>query len=127
MAPVHLVKAAWSGALGIQAHPPVSDIISVIQDSLSGRFVDSVVVRSPLPDPARPDSPMDLPAPGWVMVSGIVIGALRRARGPRAAMAPTDRRSGHWLVTRDRGVKLALGAAVGAVLLLVLAGRAQGA
>ncbi|HEX6407146.1 MAG TPA: hypothetical protein VFZ90_08160 [Gemmatimonadales bacterium] len=121
MAPVHLVEAVWSGALRIQGHPPLSDTLAGIQDSLSGRFVDSVVVRSPLPDPLIPIVQWIFQRPSWVMISGIVLGALLAL----AVLLLIWRRRkgiGHWLITRDRGVKLALGAAVAAVLLLVLAG-----
>jgi len=121
MAPVHLVNAVWSGAFRIQGHPAISDSIGRAQDSLSGRFVDSVVVRSPLPDRLIPIVQWVFQRPSWVMISGIVIGTL-------AVLAilvlgwKRRKRIGHWLVTRDRGVKLALGSAVMSVLLLVVGG-----
>jgi hypothetical protein len=89
------------------------------QDSLSQQFVDSVVVESPLPDPLVPVVQWIFQKPGWVMGGGIVLGAIvalavlvfawRRRRAIRT-----------WLVTRERGVKLAMAGAVGAVLLLTV-------
>ena len=121
MAPVHLADAVWSGAFLVQGLPETGSSAASLQDSLSGRFVDSVVVRSPLADPLVPIVQWIFQRPSWVMISGIVVAAvvgvailgwLWRRRRP----------IGRWLVTRDRGVKLALGASVGAVLLLVLGG-----
>jgi hypothetical protein len=55
------------------------------------------------------------------MIAGIVVAALV---GSAVVVALWRRRRAiwSWLVTRDRGVKLALGAAVGAILLLIVAG-----
>jgi hypothetical protein len=91
------------------------DSATVHGDSLSGRFVDSVVVKSPLPDPLVPFVQWIFQQPGWVMQGGIVLGAFvavaaclllwRRRRAIRT-----------WLVTRDRGAKLAMLGGVGVVL-----------
>jgi hypothetical protein len=121
MAPVHLVDAVWSGAFRIQGHPAVADTSGRVQDSLSGRFVDSVVVHSPLPDPMIPIVQWIFQRPSWVMISGIVIGAVL-ALVILVLGWKRRKQIGHWLVTRDRGVKLALGGSVGAVLLLLVGG-----
>jgi hypothetical protein len=89
------------------------------QDSLSQPFVDSVVVKSPLPDPLIPVVQWIFQKPGWVMAGGIVLGAIVVLAV--LILAWRRRRAiWTWLVTRDRGVKLAMAGAVGAVLLLVL-------
>jgi hypothetical protein len=121
MAPVHLISAVWTGAALLQVKPTPQDSVVRIWDSLTGRFVDSVAVKSPLPDPLVPIVQWIFQRPSWVMISGIVLAAIvalvlavllwRRRRAIRT-----------WLATRDRGVKLALGIAVGAILLLVIAG-----
>src|SRR5512133_1740434 len=121
MAPVHQISVLWTGAASLQANPARQDSVVRIWDSLSGRFVDSVVVRSPLPHPLVPIVQWIFQRPSWVMIGGIVLAALvaftifvafwRRRRAIRT-----------WLSTRDRGVKLALGAAVGAILLLLVGG-----
>ena len=88
------------------------------QDTLTGRFIDSVVVESPLPDPLIPVVQWIFQKPGWVMISGIVLGAilaivvllfLWRRRGAIA----------RWLGTRERAVKLGLIGVVGTLLLLM--------
>src|SRR4051794_8574380 len=81
-----------------------------VQDTLTGHFVDSVVVESPLPDPLVPIIQWIFQKPGWLMAGGIVIG------GIVAAVAVTllwrhRQAIGTWLVTRDRGVKIAMLAA----------------
>ena len=101
----------------IQAQSP--DSVIQVWDSVTGRFVDSVVVRSPLPDPLVPIVQFIFQQPGWVMLGEVVLGAIvalaalvllwRRRRAVRT-----------WLVTRDRGVKLAMVGGVGLVLLLIL-------
>jgi len=113
MAAAYLLVTLWAAAssrvgVGYQA-----------QDSLSQHFVDSVVVKSPLPDPLIPVVQWIFQKPGWVMGSGIVLGAIvaltvlvlawRRRRAIRT-----------WLVTRERGVKLAMAGAVGTVPLLMV-------
>jgi hypothetical protein len=121
MAPVHLPNVVWSGAFSIQGHPANGTSAVAVQDSLSGRFVDSVVVRSPLPDPLVPIVQWIFQRPSWVMISGIVLGAVV-ALFLMVWLWRRRRRIGGWLVTRDRGVKLALAGAIGAVLLLVVGG-----
>jgi hypothetical protein len=89
------------------------------QDTLSEQFVDSVVVRSPLPDPLVPVVQWIFQKPGWLMISGIVLGAIVAL----AILAILWRRRGRirtWVVTRHRGVALALaGTAVGLVLIAI--------
>jgi hypothetical protein len=120
MAPVHSALALWPGAsvVPVQARA-TGDSIVQIWDSVTGRLVDSVVVRSPLPDPLVPIVQWIFQRPGWVMVVGIVLGAILAVallvllwRRRRAIVT--------WLVTRERGVKLAMAGAVGAVLLLIV-------
>jgi hypothetical protein len=88
------------------------------QDSLSQHFVDSVVVESPLPDPLIPVVQWIFQKPGWVMGAGIVLGAIVAAVVLTVAWR---RRQAiwSWLVTRERGVKLAMAGTVGLVLLLM--------
>jgi hypothetical protein len=89
------------------------------QDTLTGHFVDSVVVKSPLPDPLVPVIQWIFQKPGWLMATGIVLGVIL---GVAAVTLLWRRRRaiGTWLVTRDRGVKLAmLGAGVAVLLLMV--------
>ena len=88
------------------------------QDSLSQHFVDSVVVRSPLPDPLIPVVQWIFQKPGWVMAGGIVLGAIV-ALAVLVFAWRRRRAIWTWLVTRERGVKLAMAGAVGVVLLLV--------
>ena len=103
----------------IQAPAGTQDSVSHVSDSLTGRLVDSVVVRSPLPDPLVPIVQWIFQRPSWVMISGIVVGA---AVALGILVMLWRRRHGiwHWLVTRDRGVKLGLGTAIAAVLLLIV-------
>ena len=77
-------------------------VVAVLQaqDTLTQHFVDSVVVRSPLPDPLVPIVQWIFQKPGWVMAGGIVIGALVATRGARAALAPPAR---HRHVARHPG------------------------
>ena len=120
MAPVHSLVALWAVAVYVQT-PAAQDSIRTVWDSLTRRFVDSVVVRSPLPDPLVPIVQWIFQQPSWVMIGGIVLGALVAI----AILVVLWRRRKAiwvWLSMRDRGFKLALGAAVGAVLLLVLGG-----
>ncbi len=88
-------------------------VVAVLQaqDTLTQHFVDSIVVRSPLPDPLVPIVQWIFQKPGWVMAGGIVIGALV-ATAAIVLLWRHRRAIGTWLVTRDRGAKLAmLGAA----------------
>jgi hypothetical protein len=118
MAPVHSLVALWAGAFYIQTLA-AQDSITRARDSLTGRLVDSVVVRSPLPDPLVPIVQWIFQRPPWVMATGLGVVAILAVAllvllwGRRATIR-------EWLATRDRGVKLALGVAVGAVLLVVV-------
>ena len=117
-APVHTLVALWAGVASAQA-PAAHDSILRVSDSLAGRLIDSVVVKSPLPDPLVPLVQWIFQRPAWVMAIGLVVGAVVAF----AALVLLWRRRasmGKWLATRDRGVKLALGAAVGAVLLAMV-------
>ena len=119
MTPVHSVLLSWAGVSNIQGRPAAQD--SIVTDLLTGRFVDSVVVRSPLPDPLVPVVQWLFQRPGWVMVSGLVLGALFAA----ALLVLVWRRRreiGGWLVTRKSWIKAAMAGAVAMVLLLVLGG-----
>ena len=89
------------------------------QDTLTGHFIDSVVVKSPLPDPMVPIVQWIFQKPGWLMGSGIVLAAIVAVvvwlflwRRRRAIWT--------WLTTRERGVKLGLLGAVFAVLFLMV-------
>jgi hypothetical protein len=89
------------------------------QDTLTQQFVDSVVVESPLPDPLVPIVQWIFQKPGWLMAGGIVLGMLV-AIAILALLWRRRRAIGTWLVTRDRGIMLAMLGAVGAVLLLMV-------
>ena len=120
-APIHFGVVRAATAQPFSHLSSQLDFISNPQDSLTGRFIDSVVVQSPLPDPLVPIVQWIFQRPSWVMISGIVVGAILAVA--LAIMFWRRRRGiGHWLVTRDRGVKLAIGAVLGAVLLLVVGG-----
>src|SRR6476659_9482433 len=89
------------------------------QDTLTGHFIDSVGLKSPLPDPMVPLVQWIFQKPGWLMGSGIVLAAIVAVvvwlflwRRRRAIWT--------WLTTRERGVKLGMAATVGAVLLLIV-------
>ena len=104
--------ASSLGADWLQASGPA-------QDTLTGHFIDSVVVKSPLPDPVVPIVQWIFQKPGWLMAGGIVLAAIVAVvvglylwRRRRAIWT--------WLTTRERGVKLGMAAAVGAVLLLIV-------
>ena len=58
------------------------------QDTLTGRFIDSVVVDSPLPDPMVPIVQWLFQKPGWVMGGGIVLGAVVAVVRRRLPLAP---------------------------------------
>ena len=99
----------------------LSDAIALLQsqDTLTHHFLDSVVVRSPLPDRLVPIVQWIFQKPGWLMAGGIVVGALVAL----ALVIVVWRRRGAigaWLVTRDRGAKIAMVGAVGAILLLAV-------
>jgi hypothetical protein len=111
-------RTSCAGILALQT-PAAADSVTRIWDSLTGRFIDSVVVRSPLPDPLVPIVQWIFQRPSWVMISGIVAGALvalallRLLWRRRAAIWS-------WLATRDRGVKLGLAGALAVILLLMV-------
>ena len=75
--PRHLPRLARGGAVAalLQA-----------QDTLTGHFVDSVVVRSPLPDPLVPIVQWIFQKPSWLMAGGIVVGA-PSSRSPRLSIS----------------------------------------
>jgi Nitrate reductase cytochrome c-type subunit len=90
-----------------------------IQDTLTGHFIDSVVVESPLPDPFVPVVQWFFQKPSWVMISGIVIGAIV-AVGLALLIWRQRTAIARWIGTRERIVKLAMLGTVGAILLLVV-------
>src|SRR5512145_1974109 len=106
MAAAYSYVIAWAAA----SSRPVLALQA--QDSLTKALIDSVSVESPLPDPLVPIVQWIFQKPGWVMVGGIVLGAVVAL----AALFFVWRhrpRIRNWLVTRERGVKLALVGAVG--------------
>ena len=90
-----------------------------VKDTLTGRILDSVVVDSPLPDPMVPLVQWIFQKPGWLMASGIILAAIVVVVG---GLFLWRRRQAiwTWLATRERGVKLGMAAAVGALLLLIV-------
>ncbi|HEX3274991.1 MAG TPA: hypothetical protein VHR43_09065 [Gemmatimonadales bacterium] len=112
-----ILRLGMALAPGTVPSPSGSGTVA-LQDTLTGHFLDSTVVTSPLPDPLVPIVQWFFQKPGWLMVSGLVVGGLV-ALALLVWLWRRRRAIGGWLVTRDRGVKLALGGAVGAVLLLV--------
>jgi hypothetical protein len=120
MAPVHLVLALWPGVFATQGQAPSQrDSVVQVWDSITGRFVDSVVVRSPLPDPFIPIVQWLFQKPGWVMVGGIVLGAVV-AVALLLFLWPRRRAIAGWVASRDRGVKLAIVGVLGMLLVLVV-------
>ena len=90
------------------------------QDTLTGHFIDSVVVESPLPDPLVPIVQWLFQKPGWVMGGGIVLGAIVGAVVAVFLLAPP---AGDLDVAASPGSEAsssASPAAVGAVLLLMV-------
>jgi hypothetical protein len=90
-----------------------------VRDTLTGRFIDSVVVQSPLPDPLVPVVQWLFQKPGWVMGGGIVLGGIV-AIVVLAILWRRRRALWTWLTTRDRGFKLAMAGTLAAVLLLIV-------
>src|SRR5918995_2416460 len=117
-AAVHANLSVWSMGGVSLFQSAQHDSLMQLQDSLTGRLVDSVVVRSPLPDPLIPLVQWIFQRPPWVMMGGIVIGGVL-VLAIAVLLWRRRRRISHWLLTRDRGVKLALGGSLGAVLLLL--------
>ena len=76
MAPVHSVLALWPGASAASVQATAQDSVRQAVDSVTGRFVDSVVVHSPLPDPLLPIVQWIFQRPRWVMVGGIILAAV---------------------------------------------------
>jgi hypothetical protein len=102
----------------LQAQAP-GDSIARVWDSVAGRFVDSVVVHSPLPDPLVPIVQWIFQKPGWVMVGGIIL-AVIVAAAVLFLLWRHRQAIGTWLVTRDRAQKMAMVGALSVVLLLIL-------
>jgi hypothetical protein len=119
MAPVHSVLALWPGASATPVQTTSQGTVVQVWDSVTGRLVDSVIVRSPLPDPLLPIVQWLFQKPSWVMVGGIVLAAIV-VLAVLFFLWRRRREIAGWLVTRDRGLKLAMAAVVGAVLLLVV-------
>jgi hypothetical protein len=113
MAAVHLFAQSGTAAMGF-----LSPSLTQSEDTLTGRAIDSVVVTSPLPDPLVPVVQWIFQKPGWVMVGGIVLGAVV---GLAALVFLWRRRTtiATWLRTRQRGVKVAMLGGVLAVLLAI--------
>jgi hypothetical protein len=119
MAPVHSVLTLWPGVTAAPLQTQAPDSIIQAWDSVTGQLVDSVVVRSPLPDPLVPIVQWIFQRPGWVMIGGLILAGIVVLAG---LVVLWRRRRSIWtlLATRDRGVKLALGFSVGTILLLIL-------
>ena len=105
--------------MAVAAMQASSGAAAVVQDTLTHRFIDSVVVKSPLPDPLVPIVQWIFQKPGWLMAAGIVLGALV---GLVVLVALWRRRGlvGGWLMSRNRAATLGMIAAVGVVLLLMV-------
>src|SRR5512138_236814 len=113
LGPATVLPAMREGAVAVGA------LQDTLQDTLTHHFVDSVVVRSPLPDPLVPIVQWLFQKPGWVMALGIALAGLIAVA--LVLLAWRRRRAiTTWLVTRERGVKLAMLGAVGAVVLLMV-------
>jgi hypothetical protein len=113
MAAVHLFVQSGTAAM---VFLPAS--LTQSRDTITGQALDSVVVTSPLPDPLVPVVQWIFQKPGWVMVGGIVLGAIVAT----AALAFLWRRrqpAWNWLRTRQRGVKVAMLGGMVAVLLVI--------
>lgn len=94
-------------------------VIPQAHDTLSGKFADSVVVESPLPDPLVPIVQWIFQRPGWVMALGIIAGAIV-AVGVLVVLWRRRRPIITWVMTRHRTLALALAATAATVLLDVL-------
>jgi hypothetical protein len=92
---------------------------ALTQDTLTPHFLDSIVVESPLPDPFVPVVQWIFQKPSWVMISGIVIGAIV-AVALLVLIWRQHTAIARWLGTRERIVKLGMLGAVGAILLLMV-------
>ncbi len=113
-----------SAAAALRAAAVLWRHAGTLQDSLQSphqSLVDSVVVKSPLPGPLVPIVQWFFQKPGWLMLAGIIVGAIVAV----IALVWLWRRRQplwHWLATRDRAIKLALGTVL--ALLLALVGAA---
>ncbi len=81
-------------------------------------FQDSIRVESPLPDPLVPVVQFLFQKPGWLMIAGIVVGAIV-ALIVLALLWHYRREILTWLRTRNRGLKAAMLVTVGVILLAV--------
>lgn len=105
----------------------VSLFSAMAPDSLSGAMVgslhttqaDSGLVPSPLPDPMIKVVQWIFQRPGWVMVSGIVLGAIV-AVVVLSFLWKHRKDIWTWLVTRSRGTKLLMASTVGVFLVAAL-------
>jgi hypothetical protein len=111
-----VVQEAMAAVTLVQA-----DTAAARADSLTGRFVDSVVVKSPLPDPLVPIVQWIFQRPGWVMQGGLVLAAIV-AVGVCVFLWRRRRAIWTWLVTRGRGIKLAIVGGVAFVLAAIIFG-----
>ena len=84
----------------------------------AGSAQDSIRVDSPLPDPLIPIVQFIFQQPEWVMVGGLVLGAIV---GLALLVLAWRRRAAilGWLGSSRRGLKIALAATAGAVLLAI--------
>src|SRR5690242_11691348 len=111
---------SFAPVLAVATVPPASTGgTAALQDTLTQHILDSTVVRSPLPDPLVPVVQWLFQKPGWVMVGGIVLAGIV-AVAVLWLLWRRRRAIGTWLITRDRGAKLAIFGAVAAVLLVML-------
>ena len=92
------------------------DTPGVLVDSVQSAQADSGLVHSPVPDPIIHVVQWIFQRPGWVMISGIVLGVIVAAVVLRLLW--THRRDiWTWLTTRSRGTKLAMASTVAVFLL----------
>jgi hypothetical protein len=86
--------------------------------AVARHIADSVVIKSPLPDPLVPIVQWIFQKPGWLQATGLVLGTLVALA--ILAIAWRRRRAiGHWLATRDRAIKLVLGGGLAVILALI--------
>jgi hypothetical protein len=105
----------------------VSLISAMAPDTVSGAMAaslhpaqaDSGLIPSPLPDPVVDVVQWIFQRPGWVMISGIVIGAVVAVVVLRF-LWKHRKDIWTWLVTRSRGTKILMASTVGVFLVAVL-------
>lgn len=117
--------AGWLLLWGVPRPATAQAGTPLAQDTITGHFIDSVVVDSPLPDPLVPIVQWIFQRPSWVMIAGIVLGAIAGA----VLLAVLWRRRvalARWLGTRERAVKLGMVGGLGAVLLLMVGSGVAG-